>query len=263
MNKALSLLALLLFAAAVHAADSERTYITPPGADPKVAPPYSSGVLVNGTYYVSGTLGVDPATGKVPADAEAEVHLVLDSVKQTLERAGLTMADLVSGTIRHPLAKRGYLTAVALDRIFSGVISRQRQADIVAESIDEKLQIAGAGMHILPRVIGVRDAKAARGRGHQLHQANRPALGNRTRIESRFHHDHGPQKIGLQRRGHRGVFDDGVVLRCLRQQLKVIAVAARGPVLRRENQQSIAVVVRDVGGVPLPLCGDVGGNLGG
>ena len=99
MNKALSLLALLLFAAAVHAADSERTYITPPGADPKVAPPYSSGVLVNGTYYVSGTLGVDPATGKVPADAEAEVHLVMDSVKQTLERAGLTMSDLVSVTI--------------------------------------------------------------------------------------------------------------------------------------------------------------------
>ena len=99
MNKALSLLALLLFAAAVHAADSERTYITPPGADPKVAPPYSSGVLVNGTYYVSGHLGIDSATGKVPADAEAEVHLVLDSVKQTLERAGLTMADLVSVTI--------------------------------------------------------------------------------------------------------------------------------------------------------------------
>jgi 2-iminobutanoate/2-iminopropanoate deaminase len=99
MNKAVSLLAILIFAGAVHAADSERTFITPPGADPKVAPPYSSGVLVKGTFYVSGTLGVDPATGKVPADAEAEVHLVMDSVKQTLDRAGLTMADLVSVTI--------------------------------------------------------------------------------------------------------------------------------------------------------------------
>ena len=99
MNKTLSILALILFAAAVHAADSGRTFLTPPGVDPKVAPPFSSGVLVNGTFYVSGTLGVDPATGKVPADAEAEVHLVMDSVKQTLERAGLTMADLVSVTI--------------------------------------------------------------------------------------------------------------------------------------------------------------------
>src|ERR1700727_2539663 len=99
MNRALSILVIILIAGAVHAADSDRPFITPPGADPKAAPPYSSGVLVNGTYYVSGTLGVDPATGKVPADAEAEAHLVLDSVKQTLERAGLTMADLVSVTI--------------------------------------------------------------------------------------------------------------------------------------------------------------------
>jgi 2-iminobutanoate/2-iminopropanoate deaminase len=99
MNKTLSILALILFAAVVHAADTERTYIAPPGADPKVAPPFSNGVLVNGTLYVGGHLGLDPATGKVPADAEAEAHLVLDSVKQYLERAGLTMADLVSVTV--------------------------------------------------------------------------------------------------------------------------------------------------------------------
>ena len=99
MNKALSILAIAFFAGALHAADSDRTFIAPPGADPKVAAPYSSGVLVKGTFYVSGHLGLDPATGKVPADAEAEARLVLDSVKQTLERAGLTMADLVSVTI--------------------------------------------------------------------------------------------------------------------------------------------------------------------
>lgn len=100
MNKTLSFLAIMLSAAAVHAADSGRIFITPPpGADPKVVAPYSSGVLVNGTYYVSGSLGIDPATGKVPEDAEAEAHLVLDSVKKTLERAGLNMADLVSVTI--------------------------------------------------------------------------------------------------------------------------------------------------------------------
>jgi 2-iminobutanoate/2-iminopropanoate deaminase len=98
MNKALFILAATLFAGAVQAADS-RTFITPPGANPKTAAPFSSGVLVNGTYYVSGSLGLDPATGKVPADAEAEARLVLDSVKQTLARAGLSMDDLVSVTI--------------------------------------------------------------------------------------------------------------------------------------------------------------------
>jgi 2-iminobutanoate/2-iminopropanoate deaminase len=99
MNKILSILAIGLFAAAIHAADSERVFITPPGADPKVAAPFSSGVMVNGTFYVSGHLGVDPATGKVPADAEAEARLVLDAVKLSLERGGLTMADLVSVTV--------------------------------------------------------------------------------------------------------------------------------------------------------------------
>ena len=99
MNKILGILAIGLFAGAIHAADSGRTFITPPGADPKVAAPFSSGVMVNGTFYVSGHLGVDPATGKVPADAEAEARLVLDAVKLTLERGGLTMADLVSVTV--------------------------------------------------------------------------------------------------------------------------------------------------------------------
>jgi 2-iminobutanoate/2-iminopropanoate deaminase len=99
MNKILGILVIGLFAGAIHAADSERVFITPPGADPKVAAPFSSGVMVNGTFYVSGHLGVDPATGKVPADAEAEARLVLDAVKLTLERGGLTMADLVSVTI--------------------------------------------------------------------------------------------------------------------------------------------------------------------
>ena len=74
MNKALCILLIILCAGAVRAADSDRTFVTPPGADPKAAPPYSSGVLVKGTYYVSGSLGVDPATGKVPADAEAEAR---------------------------------------------------------------------------------------------------------------------------------------------------------------------------------------------
>lgn len=99
MSKILCMLVIGLFAGAIHAADSERTFIAPPGADPKVAAPFSNGVMVDGTFYVGGHLGVDPATGRVPADAEAEARLVLDAVKVSLERGGLTMADLVSVTV--------------------------------------------------------------------------------------------------------------------------------------------------------------------
>jgi len=99
MRKLVGILVIGLSAVAAHAADADRTFITPPGADPKTAAPYSNGVMVGGTFYVGGHLGVDPATGKVPDDAEAEARLVMESVKQSVERAGLSMADLVSVTV--------------------------------------------------------------------------------------------------------------------------------------------------------------------
>jgi 2-iminobutanoate/2-iminopropanoate deaminase len=113
MNKLLGISAFFFIAVAGHAADAGRTFITQPGVDPKIAAPYSNGVMVGETFYVGGHLGVDPATGKVPADVEAEARLVMDSVKQTLERAGLTMADLVSVTI--------YCTDLDLYDKFNGV----------------------------------------------------------------------------------------------------------------------------------------------
>jgi 2-iminobutanoate/2-iminopropanoate deaminase len=84
---------------AAHAADAGRTFLAPPGTDPKVAPPFSNGVMVGATFYVAGHLGLDPSTGKAAADPETEARAVMDAVKQTLERGGLTMADLVSVTI--------------------------------------------------------------------------------------------------------------------------------------------------------------------
>jgi 2-iminobutanoate/2-iminopropanoate deaminase len=88
-----------VFAASAHAAEAARSYINAPGYDAHTSPPFSSGVMAGGVFYVSGHLGVDPATGKIAVEAENEATLVMDAVKQTLERAGLTMDDLVSVTI--------------------------------------------------------------------------------------------------------------------------------------------------------------------
>ncbi|HEY2145680.1 MAG TPA: RidA family protein [Steroidobacteraceae bacterium] len=100
-KRALTIWAIGLIAAGAgaSAADAGRTFYPAAGPDPKTPPPYSSGILVDGTYYVAGTLGVDPATGIVPSDPEAEARFVLDAVKQTLARGGLTMDDLVSVTV--------------------------------------------------------------------------------------------------------------------------------------------------------------------
>jgi 2-iminobutanoate/2-iminopropanoate deaminase len=57
--------------------------------------PFSNGVMVGGTFYMSGHIGLDAATKKPPADAEQEARLMLDAFRETLSRAKLGMDDLV------------------------------------------------------------------------------------------------------------------------------------------------------------------------
>jgi len=58
--------------------------------------PFSDAVWAGDTLYLSGHLGLDPATGRPPANATDEARLVLEAFKKTVESAGLTMNDLVS-----------------------------------------------------------------------------------------------------------------------------------------------------------------------
>jgi len=57
--------------------------------------PFSPGLELGDTLYVSGHLGVDPAVGKAPDDPEEEARQVLHSVELTLKEAGMSMEDLV------------------------------------------------------------------------------------------------------------------------------------------------------------------------
>lgn len=57
--------------------------------------PFSNGVFAGDTFYMSGHIGLDPATNKPPADAGQEARLMLDAFRETLSRANLTIADLV------------------------------------------------------------------------------------------------------------------------------------------------------------------------
>ena len=57
--------------------------------------PFSNGVMVGDTFYMSGHLGLDPSTKEIPGSVEQEVKLLLDGFRQTLSRARLTMEDLV------------------------------------------------------------------------------------------------------------------------------------------------------------------------
>jgi reactive intermediate/imine deaminase len=57
--------------------------------------PFSAGLLVGDTLYVSGMVGRD-AAGKIPEEFEAEVGQTLDNIGVVLKEAGMSFADAVS-----------------------------------------------------------------------------------------------------------------------------------------------------------------------
>lgn len=95
MKCLLSGLCLLSVASVPAFADDVVHHVAPlrPGATQ--GPPFSTSVMAGDTLYVSGTIDIDPATGKPPPDARDGARLVLTNIKRAVEQAGLTMNDLV------------------------------------------------------------------------------------------------------------------------------------------------------------------------
>ena len=83
----------------VRAASDAPHYVVGERSAARANLPFSEAVWSGNTLYVSGHIGGDPKTGGVPQDPALEAKLVLDAVKATVERAGLTMDDFVSVTV--------------------------------------------------------------------------------------------------------------------------------------------------------------------
>jgi 2-iminobutanoate/2-iminopropanoate deaminase len=58
--------------------------------------PFNPAVLVDGTLYVSGQIGRDLKTQKVPNDFQGEVRQVLDNIGIILREAKMSYADVVA-----------------------------------------------------------------------------------------------------------------------------------------------------------------------
>lgn len=73
--------------------------ITPKGSAPPLAP-YSPGTKAGNTVYVSGMLALD-ANGQVvgPGDIKTQTRVALDSIKEVIEEAGGSMADITMNSI--------------------------------------------------------------------------------------------------------------------------------------------------------------------
>jgi 2-iminobutanoate/2-iminopropanoate deaminase len=73
--------------------------VFPPGA-PKPLGPYSPAISTQGFVFASGTIGNDPATGKlVPGGVEAETRQALTNLTTILEAGGASLAGVVKTTV--------------------------------------------------------------------------------------------------------------------------------------------------------------------
>ena len=64
--------------------------------------PFSDAALIGDTLYISGRGGLIPGTRTVPEDPKEEARQLMEDFKSILERAEMTMEDLVYITIYCP-----------------------------------------------------------------------------------------------------------------------------------------------------------------
>jgi 2-iminobutanoate/2-iminopropanoate deaminase len=110
----------------VPCAVAQKKIITPeafnrPGQD---APLFSPGILDGGTLYVSGQIGSDLKTRKVPDNFEDEVRTCLENIRLILKAANMDFADVDSVQI--------FLTDMTLfprmNTVYSSMIKAPRPA---------------------------------------------------------------------------------------------------------------------------------------
>jgi len=66
---------------------------------PAAIGPYSQGMEIGNLVLTSGQIPVNPATGEIPEDVEAQAHQSLKNVKAVLEAAGTSMEKVIKTTV--------------------------------------------------------------------------------------------------------------------------------------------------------------------
>ena len=101
---------------------------------PKAIGPYSQAVAANGTVYLSGQIGLDPATGQlVEGGIEAQARRVFANLAAVAEAAGSSLAAAVRVTI--------YLTDFGHFAVVNGIMQ-----EFFSEPYPARVTIAAAGL---------------------------------------------------------------------------------------------------------------------
>ena len=102
--------------------------------------PFNPAVLVDGTLYVSGQIGRDLKTQKVPEDFDAEVRQVLDNIGIILREAKMTYADVVSVQV--------YLTDMSLFQRMNNVYTTYFKTDRPSRTTVQVVKLAAPEAHL-------------------------------------------------------------------------------------------------------------------
>ncbi|MGH9550883.1 MAG: RidA family protein, partial [Terriglobales bacterium] len=128
---------------------AERRAVYPPGY--KSDEPASPGILTRDQLFVSGMLGSDPATGKVPDDPAAQVDFALDRMKAVVEAAGLDL--------RHMVFVNPYLTAAVPMRVMNQHYAQRFEFGNTPARATIEVSSLPEGAHIEYTGVAVRDLK--------------------------------------------------------------------------------------------------------
>lgn len=120
-----------------------KSIVSTPNA-PAAIGTYSQAVRAGDTLYLSGQIGLDPATGQLVEGIESQIHRVFANLKAVAEAAGASPADVVKLTVyltdlanfaRLNEAMAKYFIQPYPSRAVVGVASLPRGALIEADAI--------------------------------------------------------------------------------------------------------------------------------
>lgn len=122
---------------------AKKRVVTPKDTAP--GRPFSAGILVGDTLYVSGQGGVDPKLKKIPDNFEDEVRACLGNVGAVLQAGGMDFPDVVSVQV--------YLTDISqfqrMNAVYMDVFKEPRPTRTTVEVS----KLAAPGAHIEITVI--------------------------------------------------------------------------------------------------------------
>ena len=107
---------------------------------PKPVGPYSPGMGFERLVFVSGQAGVDPATGTLASDTEAQTEQCLKNVQAILEAAG--------SSLQHVLRCGVFLVDMTEFAVMNGVYSRMFGSHRPARTTVQVAGLPGAGLRV-------------------------------------------------------------------------------------------------------------------